>query len=233
MVYLEPHRLGWEPILAIWLAKMHAIIGKDLCELFERLFKWQLAAALRFVRREVKEQSPTEDSALAASTMRLIESLLDDFRPIEKAASGGAGGDAGANGDATGVSGDAVSGTTMVPGPAHSLDAATKIKWVEAVFVFSVVWAVGATGGSDDRKRFNEFFRTLTSGQTPEVWLTSKHPCFRYRVGLTRQVLPCILLSRILYHVWNIAAGLRARCAEGTCETEYANDARNQCSHCV
>lgn len=173
MVYLEPHRLGWEPLLTSWLARMHGIIGKDLCQLFERLFKWQLAAALRFVRREVKELSPTEDSALATTTMRLIESLLDEFRPIEKASSGGAGGgggDAGANGD-VGGGGDGGSGTTMVPGPAHSLDAATKISWVEAVFVFSVVWAVGATGGTEDRTKFDVFFRTLTGGQTPQVLL--------------------------------------------------------------
>ena len=121
MVYLEPHRLGWEPLLECWLTHMQAIVGKDLCQLFERLFKWQLAAVLRFVRREVKELSPTEDSALATATMRLIVSLLDEFRPIEKAASGGAGGgDTGAVGV---VGGGGDGGTAMVPGPAHSLDA--------------------------------------------------------------------------------------------------------------
>jgi dynein heavy chain, axonemal len=151
MVYLEPHRLGWEPLLASWLAKMHSIIGKDLCQLLDRLFKWQLPAALRFVRREVKEQSPTEDSALATSTMRLIEGLLYELRPVGQSTSGATG---------------AVSDTN------HSLpiDAATKIKRVEAAFLFSVVWAVGATGGTEDRDKFNTFFRTLTSGETPEVF---------------------------------------------------------------
>lgn len=186
MVYLEPHRLGWEPILTSWLAKLQGMIGKDLCELFERLFKWQLAAALRFVRRAVKEQSPTEDSALATSTMRLVESLLEEFRPVEKAVSGGvaSGGDMGNSDDNQG--GDAGSGTAMVPGPAHSLDAATKIRWVEAIFVFSVVWAVGATGGSEDRSKFDTFFRTLASGQTPEV-LVFCHPALQYLISSTTQ----------------------------------------------
>lgn len=187
MVYLEPHRLGWEPLLECWLTHMQAIVGKDLCQLFERLFKWQLAAVLRFVRREAKELSPTEDSALATATMRLVESLLDEFRPIEKAVSGGAaGGDTGAVGDG-GSCGE--SGTAMVPGPAHSLDSATKIKWVEAVFVFSVVWAVGATGGAEDRTKFDAFFRTLTSGQTPEVLLS--HASVKYRFARLFVPLTC------------------------------------------
>jgi dynein heavy chain, axonemal len=170
MVYLEPHRLGWEPLLASWLAKLKPVVGADLCALFERLFKWQLAACLRFVRKEVKEQSPTEDSALATMAMRLIESMLDEFRPVEKASAGGAGADS-AEASTAAASPDDRDGTAMVPGPAHALDAATKIKWVEAVFVFAVVWAVGATGGSEDRARFDAFFRQLTSGVTPQVLL--------------------------------------------------------------
>lgn len=82
MVYLEPHQLGWEPLLTSWLTTVPADLGQDLIQLLERLFKWMMPACLRFVRKEVKEQSPTEDIALANNTMRTILSLLDEFVPI-------------------------------------------------------------------------------------------------------------------------------------------------------
>ena len=163
---MEPHRLGWEPLLASWLAQLRPVIGGDLVALFERLFKWQLAACLQFVRREAKEQSPTEDSALAANTMRIIESMLDEFQPV-----------AAADGAAVEKDGaDKGAAPEAAPGPAHALDAATKIKWVEAVFLFAVVWGVGATGGLEDRVKFDTFLRELCSGATPIV----RHPCAMY-----------------------------------------------------
>lgn len=161
MVYMEPHRLGWEPLLTSWLGRLLPIIGGDLVAMFERLFKWQLAACLYFVRREVKEQSPTEDSALAANTMRLIESMLDEFQPV-------ASGD-GLAADNSKQSADKEAPLGATPGPAHALDAATKIKWVEAVFLFAVVWGVGATGGQEDRVKFDTFLRALAGGVTPLV----------------------------------------------------------------
>ena len=82
MVYLEPHQLGWEPLLTSWLATLPTALGSDMVQLTERLFKWMLPACLRFVRREVKEQSPTEDITLACNTMRLVLSLLDEFQPV-------------------------------------------------------------------------------------------------------------------------------------------------------
>lgn len=49
----------------------------------ETLFDWMVPACLRFVRKEIKEISPTEDSNLAQSLMRLMLSLMDEFQPGE------------------------------------------------------------------------------------------------------------------------------------------------------
>ena len=38
---------------------------------------------------------------------------------------------------------------------------------MEAIFVFSLVWGVGATGHAADRARFDVFLRELASGRTP------------------------------------------------------------------
>ena len=34
--------------------------------------------------------------------------------------------------------------------------------WVESLFVFSVVWSVGATGDTEGREAFDTFFRSAT-----------------------------------------------------------------------
>lgn len=49
-----------------------------------------------------------------------------------------------------------------------SFDDASKIQLMEGAFLFAIMWSVGATGDSAGRKRFNEFFRTLSMGGTPE-----------------------------------------------------------------
>jgi hypothetical protein len=55
-------------------------LGQKAKQRLEELFAWALPACLRFVRREVAEISPTEDSGLARGAMRLIEACLDDFQ---------------------------------------------------------------------------------------------------------------------------------------------------------
>jgi len=44
------------------------------------LFDWALPACLRFLRKEMQEISPTEDSGLARGAMRIIQACLDDFQ---------------------------------------------------------------------------------------------------------------------------------------------------------
>lgn len=48
------------------------------------------------------------------------------------------------------------------------MDDTTKTQLVEGLFLFSMVWAVGATGDGDSRHKFDHFFRTLSMGGTPE-----------------------------------------------------------------
>ena len=42
---------------------------------------------------------------------------------------------------------------------ARGLDDSTIQLWVESLFMFSVVWSVGATGDTDGREAFDSFFR--------------------------------------------------------------------------
>jgi dynein heavy chain len=48
------------------------------------------------------------------------------------------------------------------------MDDTTKMQLVEGLFLFSMVWTVGATGDGESRAKFNEFFRTASMGAVPD-----------------------------------------------------------------
>ncbi len=79
--------------------------------------------------------------------------------------------------------------------------------WVESLFVFSVVWSVGATGDTEGREAFDAFFRYAAHS----IW----HPqqCTQQKLSMLHlsptcvlRYLPCVLPSAYLaYSLINIA----------------------------
>jgi len=142
MVYLEPHQLGWRPLLLSWLAQLPSILGPKAKKHLEALFDWLMPVCLRYVKKETKEQTPTEDSALAQAAMRLIQALLaDDF--VSKGEEAG-------------------------PPPGAKMDETAKQMQVESFFLFAMVWSVGCTSDGAGRAKFDAFFRGLLAGECPE-----------------------------------------------------------------
>lgn len=59
------------------------------------------------------------------------------------------------------------------------MDETTKILLLEGTVIFSLIWSVGATGDTDTRRKFDEFFRTLALGGKPEGYedyVPAAHP---------------------------------------------------------
>lgn len=56
-------------------------LGAKARKVLDTLFNQFVPACLRFVRKELKELSPSEDSGLVNTAMRIITSCLDDFQP--------------------------------------------------------------------------------------------------------------------------------------------------------
>ena len=80
MVYLEPHQVGWQPLLTSWLNTLPcSVLGAIVVKHTEDLFLWMLPPCTKFVRRELKEASPTSDTNLAQTAMNIMASLLDEF----------------------------------------------------------------------------------------------------------------------------------------------------------
>lgn len=74
MVYVEPHQLGWRPLLTSWAAVLPPLLAPH-AERICLVTDWLLPPLLRFLRRTLSEISPTSDANLAVAHMRMIASL--------------------------------------------------------------------------------------------------------------------------------------------------------------
>ncbi|KAG2482389.1 hypothetical protein HYH03_018685 [Edaphochlamys debaryana] len=83
MVYLEPHQLGWKPLVQSWLAKLPAHIGAPHRTHLADLFDWLVPVSLRFLRRDLKEAAPTLDANLVTTLMRYITASMDHMADEE------------------------------------------------------------------------------------------------------------------------------------------------------
>ncbi|KAI8807084.1 dynein heavy chain and region D6 of dynein motor-domain-containing protein [Cladochytrium replicatum] len=79
MVYLEPERLGWKPIVQSWIESIDYFDNETLKLLYD-LFLMFIGPSIQFNRRECKELSPTTDIGMVSSLIKLLDSLFDKFK---------------------------------------------------------------------------------------------------------------------------------------------------------
>ncbi|CAL8266095.1 unnamed protein product [Lota lota] len=79
MIYMEPHMLGWQPLLVSWLATLPSTVSDMHQELISGLFHRVLPACLQLIRKATKELSPTSDTNLVKSLMNLMDCMMDEF----------------------------------------------------------------------------------------------------------------------------------------------------------
>ncbi|GAX74205.1 hypothetical protein CEUSTIGMA_g1654.t1 [Chlamydomonas eustigma] len=75
MVYLEPHQLGWRPLVLSWLNTFPPHFPNEERQHLLGLFDWLVPVSLRFVRRDLKEAAPTLDGQLVTALMRNFTAL--------------------------------------------------------------------------------------------------------------------------------------------------------------
>ncbi|XP_065655373.1 dynein axonemal heavy chain 7 isoform X2 [Hydra vulgaris] len=79
MVYMEPHMLGWRPLLLSWLNTLPESITLEKRELITENFDRVVNPLLAFLRRGgLKELSPTNDANLVTSCMNLMDCFIED-----------------------------------------------------------------------------------------------------------------------------------------------------------
>jgi len=131
MVYMEPHGLI-RPMVKSWMERMHKQY-EGLRKPLQLYFDLLLEPSIQFVRKQCAEPVPSVDNNLAASLLRILESVLAPFVPIE------------------GVARTEEQENTLAQILAH----------VEPIFIMALVWSVGATTDRDGRRKFSTFLRLL------------------------------------------------------------------------
>ncbi|XP_078488802.1 dynein axonemal heavy chain 7 isoform X2 [Ciona intestinalis] len=85
MIYMEPHMLGWRPLLISWLNTLPEGVTEEHKEIIRGFFDRMVIPVTQWLRKGgAKELSPTNNTNLAVSLMRLMEAQMDDFKDSAK-----------------------------------------------------------------------------------------------------------------------------------------------------
>jgi dynein heavy chain len=79
MVYMEPHRLGFEPLLESWLVTLPERVSKteEVVVHIRKTFEWVLPALYFFSRRNLKELVPTSEMMRSNNLLQIFTLVLD------------------------------------------------------------------------------------------------------------------------------------------------------------
>uniref|UniRef100_A0A452E4H5 Dynein axonemal heavy chain 7 n=1 Tax=Capra hircus TaxID=9925 RepID=A0A452E4H5_CAPHI len=136
MIYMEPHMLGWRPLMLSWINLLPATITVIQKEFIIGLFDRMVPVSVEFIRKHTKELSPTSDTNLVRSLMNLIDCFMSDFA-------------------------DEVKVRERHDRETYSL--------LEGIFLFSLIWSVGASCKDDDRLKFSKILRELMEGPISDI----------------------------------------------------------------
>ncbi|XP_060113048.1 dynein axonemal heavy chain 7 [Heteronotia binoei] len=131
MVYMEPQMLGWRPLMLSWLNQMPPTLTDLHKDFITNLFDRMVTLSVEFIRKCTKELSPTSDTNLVRSLMKLMDCMMDEFSNEAKI-------------------------KTMSDRDIFS--------WLEGIFIFSLIWSIGASCKEDDRLKFDLIVRELLIG---------------------------------------------------------------------
>ncbi len=150
MVYIEPQALGLNPPIRSWLERLNPVVfGADVTRTLQQQFDTLLEPCIAFVRKHCVEPVPTVDNGLCASLIRLLDALLNQYVPSTDpyapppTPSGGGGGGGGAQSEMKRL----------------EQELASLKQHLQPVFVFALIWSVGAAVDKTGRTKFDRFLR--------------------------------------------------------------------------
>lgn len=129
IIYMEPKGLGLDVLVQSWIEKIPHCIPQLMATKLNYLFDTYLFPSIQFLRTNLKELAPTVDNNLAESLMRILDCYLHPFHPVEGQP------------------------------PATDIMIADAVTTIEAIFIFALIWSVGATTDEKGRAMYDAFLR--------------------------------------------------------------------------
>eukprot|EP01031_Cornospumella_fuschlensis_P032177 gene32177-38921_t len=129
IIYMEPKGLGLDVLLQSWLQRMPPCTPDIVKSKLTYYFDLYVPPSLMFIRTNVKELVPTVDNNLTESLLRILDCYLEPYYPVEGRP------------------------------PATDLMIADLITCIDPLFIFALIWSVGATTNEDGRRMFDAFLR--------------------------------------------------------------------------
>jgi dynein heavy chain len=83
MIYMEPHSLGYECIIASWLQILPKALPKTLKNKFRTFCDRYLSVCLQLLSRHLSEPLGTADNTLVCNFLKLLDCYYDPFREKE------------------------------------------------------------------------------------------------------------------------------------------------------
>ncbi|GLC77190.1 hypothetical protein PLESTF_001896200 [Pleodorina starrii] len=149
MVYMQPSLLGWRPVVQSWMNALPPVVPQDLKDHLNMLLEWLLPPCLRLVGKDCVQPVACQDINMVTSLTRLLQALLLPYlqQPPQqpKAAQRPA--------DHVSEAGAAVDLLNL------------KLPGAECLFIFSLVWSVGATVDTAGRAAFSGHLRQFLRGE--------------------------------------------------------------------
>eukprot|EP00163_Fabomonas_tropica_P025039 TRINITY_DN4311_c0_g1_i1.p1 TRINITY_DN4311_c0_g1~~TRINITY_DN4311_c0_g1_i1.p1 ORF type:complete len:380 (+),score=90.88 TRINITY_DN4311_c0_g1_i1:36-1142(+) len=134
MVYMEPHLLGWNPLVTSWIEGLPETYTQDLRDQIQEMVEWLVSPMLHFNRKYMRHQTPCADANLVRSLLNLLSALLEESKFVS---------------------------TMKTTAPADLA------KRLEGIFVFSVIWSIGAVTDAAGQVLFDAYLRTKLGGAEP------------------------------------------------------------------
>ncbi|KAM9486848.1 dynein axonemal heavy chain 7-like, partial [Clarias gariepinus] len=165
MIYMEPHMLGWRPLMISWLNTLPSTLSCVQKDLVTELFDRMLPSCLQLVRKGTKELSPTSDTNLARSLMNLMDCMMDEFKDESQI---------------------------------KAMNERNVCSWLEGIFVFCLVWSVGASCTEPGRMMVDALVRELLTGALSEE-TKARHGILEHTEAPTKQLTVPLPTEGTLY----------------------------------
>ncbi|OMJ80715.1 hypothetical protein SteCoe_18966 [Stentor coeruleus] len=137
MVYIEPEKLGWEPLYISW---RNVSLPKTFFEAEElevnMLVDWMVEPTLRQIETKMKLIAPMMRQNLVMSLLKLFADFLKFFNEQSVF---------------------------------ESIEEKERIKIIDCLFVFCMIWSLGAAVVSQDRRSFNIWLRRVIGLDVAEI----------------------------------------------------------------